>query len=358
MKTPIQNTQTKRPFGGFYLLLILSFFLIQCGKDTKQTMTGTQTSDGNFALSLPSKIKKHQNGNNITAQLIINGGSPINMTIDLDNDQVTATTGELTPGLHSFVIQYFLDGALITTATSQAQIVAGQNTNIVFTPNLNVNVAPTLLVKQPAENATNVAISSSISATFSQPMDASSIIPINFTLNDLTNAVPGAVAYTESPPNFEARFTPTESLALAANYTANLNTGISGILGEPLSAAENWTFTTTDGTWGNPQGVDFDSVTDPLNGTLTPQIAVSPASNAIAVWVQNNLGAPGPNNIWANRYIKNSGWGIPELIETDDAGHAALPQITLDSSGNAIALWQHLGQSIYPKYRLADRRKT
>lgn len=340
MRRDTQKTHTKIPFGGFCLLLILSFFLTQCGKSPKQTTSAIQTPDGGFTLSLPSEIKKHQSGKNMTAQLIVDGGTPINMTIDLDNDQVTATTGPLSPGTHSFVIQYFLDGALIATATSQAQIIAGQNTNIVFTPDLNVNIAPSVLAKQPAENANNVVTNSSVSATFSQPMDISSITSLNFTLNGLTASVTGTVTYSETAANFEARFTPGEPLALAANYTANLNTGILGILGEPLSTAESWTFTTRDGAWENPQGVDFDSVADPLNGTLFPQIALDPSGNAIAVWVQNNFGTSGPNNIWANHYLKGNGWQTPELIETNDLGHAASPQVVIDSSGNAIAVWQ------------------
>jgi len=33
-------------------------------------------------------------------------------------------------------------------------------------------------------------------------------------------------------------------------------------------------------------------------------------------------------------------WGTAQLIETDDAGEALRPQIAVDGSGNAIAVWQ------------------
>lgn len=37
-------------------------------------------------------------------------------------------------------------------------------------------------------------------------------------------------------------------------------------------------------------------------------------------------------------------WGTAQLIETDNAGNATLPQIAVDGSGNAIAVWrQHDG---------------
>jgi len=34
------------------------------------------------------------------------------------------------------------------------------------------------------------------------------------------------------------------------------------------------------------------------------------------------------------------GWGRPTLIETDDSGSAATPQVAVDGSGNAIAVWE------------------
>ncbi|GEM_PF-855150 len=336
----IQDTRSGKPDAAFCLLLILSLFLTQCGKSPKQARIATQTPDGGFTLPLPSALKKHQSGKNITAQLIVNGGTPIDMTVDLENDRVTATTGALSPGTHSFIIQYFLDGALIATAASEAEIIAGQNTNIVFPPELTVNIPPAVLTTQPAENATAVALNSSVSATFSQPMDAASFTDLNFTLSGMTGSVAGSVGYTEAAPVFEARFTATQPLALAANYTATLNTSITGILGETLVAPHTWTFTTADGTWGNAEGVDLNSVNDPLNNAASPQIAVNANGNALAVWSQTNIGTSGPDNIWANRYVKGVGWGTPQLIESVDAGHARFPQVALDSDGNAIAVWQ------------------
>ncbi|MBL0212145.1 MAG: hypothetical protein IPQ13_14720 [Holophagaceae bacterium] len=72
-----------------------------------------------------------------------------------------------------------------------------------------------------------------------------------------------------------------------------------------------------------------------------PQIALDPNGNALAVWAQHD----GTHiNMWANRYTIGSGWGTAALIETDNAGHAYYPQIALDPGGNALAVWyQHDG---------------
>ncbi len=66
-----------------------------------------------------------------------------------------------------------------------------------------------------------------------------------------------------------------------------------------------------------------------------PQIAIDSSGNAIAVWSQLD----GANyNILTNRYVAGTGWGSAVIIESN-SGHAVNPQIAIDSSGNAIAVW-------------------
>jgi hypothetical protein len=68
---------------------------------------------------------------------------------------------------------------------------------------------------------------------------------------------------------------------------------------------------------------------------LEPQIAVDPNGNAMAVWPQ----VDGTSySIWANRYIAGAGWGTASLIDTA-AGAAHEPQIAIDPNGNVIAVW-------------------
>ena len=59
--------------------------------------------------------------------------------------------------------------------------------------------------------------------------------------------------------------------------------------------------------------------------------------NAFAVWVQ--LNGSGLGDVWANRYAAGSGWGAAEQIETDIVGDAFRPEISVDGSGNAFAVW-------------------
>lgn len=77
--------------------------------------------------------------------------------------------------------------------------------------------------------------------------------------------------------------------------------------------------------------------TDDAGAASSPQVAIDPQGNAIAVWQQSDGTR---RNIWANRFVPGVGWGTAVLIEADDAGSARWPQIAVDPQGNAIAVWQ------------------
>jgi hypothetical protein len=95
-----------------------------------------------------------------------------------------------------------------------------------------------------------------------------------------------------------------------------------------------WANRYTSGTgWGTAVLIETDNAGD----AYRPQVAIDSSGNAAAVWYQRDGTR---NNIWSNRYTSGTGWGTAVLIETDNAGDAEYPQVAMDSSGNAIALWQ------------------
>ena len=83
--------------------------------------------------------------------------------------------------------------------------------------------------------------------------------------------------------------------------------------------------------WGTAALIETDNA-----GAYNPQIAIDANGNALAVWTQSDGTR---DNIWSNRYTAGTGWGTAALIETDNAGAAQYPQIAIDASGNALAVW-------------------
>ncbi len=76
--------------------------------------------------------------------------------------------------------------------------------------------------------------------------------------------------------------------------------------------------------------------TDNAGNASIPQVAMNPSGNAIAVWYQSD-GVQ--TNIWANSYVPGSGWGTANMIETNP-GNAGSPQVSVDYEGRAVAVWE------------------
>jgi hypothetical protein len=100
---------------------------------------------------------------------------------------------------------------------------------------------PTVISTVPADNATGVAITGTITATFSEAMDSGTIDATTFTLTGpgLT-PVAGAVSYSGTI----ATFTPTAYLANSTLFTATITTGAKDLAGNALASNKVWTFTT------------------------------------------------------------------------------------------------------------------
>lgn len=87
--------------------------------------------------------------------------------------------------------------------------------------------------------------------------------------------------------------------------------------------------------WGVAAKIDASN-----DAASVPRIGVDGAGNVIAVWTQDD-GLGNANDIWANRY-GSSGWGAASNLTNTgivDAGDAVSPQLAVNASGDAIAVW-------------------
>lgn len=92
------------------------------------------------------------------------------------------------------------------------------------------------------------------------------------------------------------------------------------------------------GTWATTP----ENIATNTGDATSPKVAVDASGNGIAVWRQLDDTANNFKqfNVWANRYTASTtSWGTPTLIESDDTGSADGPEVAMDSSGNAMAVW-------------------
>ncbi|HEV3115218.1 MAG TPA: Ig-like domain-containing protein [Candidatus Binataceae bacterium] len=102
---------------------------------------------------------------------------------------------------------------------------------------------PAIVAMMPADGSTGVHLNTTVSATFNQQMNQSTINSSTFSLSDPTGAVlPGEISYDAS--TFTATFTPAAPLAPNTTYTAAISGGVANVANTTLGTDVSWTFTT------------------------------------------------------------------------------------------------------------------
>jgi hypothetical protein len=95
--------------------------------------------------------------------------------------------------------------------------------------------------RTPADQALNVVTVSSVTVTFTNPVDATSI-PANFTVS--SGAIPLAGTYVYASDSFRVSFVPTQPMNGATTYSAKVLAGVKNTLGQTLGHDVLWSFTT------------------------------------------------------------------------------------------------------------------
>lgn len=123
-----------------------------------------------------------------------------------------------------------------------------------------VTVVPTVISTDPSNNATAVPLNKVISATFSEPMDASSITGQSFLLSQGSGSVAGTVSYSGNT----AVFTSAANLVAGTSYTATITSVVQSTLGVAIASNYTWMFSTGN-TTVTPVIAPIVVSTDPMN---------------------------------------------------------------------------------------------
>ena len=146
------------------------------------------------------------------------------------------------------------------TITTGAKNLAGSglDSKYVWSFTTGTITAPTVILTDPINNATNVPLNKVVTATFSEPMNPAIILGGIFSLKQGATPVAGTVTYTGSTVSF----TPSANLLSGTTYTATITTGAKNLAGTPMANNYVWSFTTVVTTPPTPPTVIS---TDPAN---------------------------------------------------------------------------------------------
>jgi hypothetical protein len=120
--------------------------------------------------------------------------------------------------------------------------------DVVFTTSLTDTTPPTVTGQTPASGAIGVSVSTTVTATFSEAMDPTSISTSSFELRGPGNSlVSASVSYNSG--SYVATLTPSSALTAGTTYTATVKGGttdprVKDVAGNALAANFTWSFTT------------------------------------------------------------------------------------------------------------------
>jgi hypothetical protein len=150
------------------------------------------------------------------------------------------------------IIAFYFGTRAAESATEKATTAAAATTAAVTkaagaaAPAPSEKEPPKVLNTIPADEATQVPVSSLVSATFSEPMSSPTINENTFIVrraDDESTLIKGALSL--SPDNKTAIFDPEQDFSTNTKYVAEIGMGAKDVTGNALASTKRWSFTTT-----------------------------------------------------------------------------------------------------------------
>ncbi|QOX79208.1 Ig-like domain-containing protein [Trichlorobacter lovleyi] len=128
---------------------------------------------------------------------------------------------------------------------------------------------PTVSPIYPASGATNIPVDSSISALFSEDMDATTVESPAASIT-LSPAVTGTISYDTK----EATFQPSANLSPGTTYTVTVHNTVKDVNGNTMVSNYSWSFTTVNPDSTPPQVLSTNPVTGATGVSVTPTLQI------------------------------------------------------------------------------------
>ena len=168
----------------------------------------------------------------------------INGTTVLDNYDTYADVGAETAVIKTFpvtvtngTINIELGHVTENTAIKALQISPQGEPPVDTTP-------PTVTATTPTDTATDIAIGTNVTATFSEAMNPATLNPASFTLTEQGTGTPVTATISYNPGTNTATLDPDTNLTNNTTYTATITTTATDTADNPLTTNHTWTYTT------------------------------------------------------------------------------------------------------------------
>ncbi|MEK7514769.1 MAG: Ig-like domain-containing protein [Patescibacteria group bacterium] len=251
---------------------------------TVPTVTGQTPADNATGVSVavsptvtfsevmdPSTV----NSNTVKLKLVAGDVDVTGVVVTLSDSRLVATLNPSSALDYSTNYYIWVSGAkdaagndvtAYTTAVSQEFTTEASSADV---------TAPTVVSISPADNATNVGISTSIAVTFNEEMMESTISSTTIELRKYSDdsVIPASISLIEG--NKVAHIMPTSNLSFATQYYVAVSTGVQDIVGNALATALD---ATTKASYEFTTVADSSDIVAPPVPAITTGVATTTAS--------------------------------------------------------------------------------
>jgi len=220
---------------------------------------------GSNAIILPQFAA----GGDWSSEIVISNTTDVQMSFRLDlfkqdGTPLNTTLNSLT-GSSFTNLMIPAEGLLILTNNDPGNLQVGY---AIVTPLDTTPPMVTLTEPVAGDNTSGVPVNQKLTATFSEPMDPSTINATSFTLNQGSTSIAGTVTYS----GIIASFAPATNLAPSTIYRATITTDAKDADGNPLASNFVWVFVTTGAGTAKDTTSPTVSFTAPVNAAATVPI--------------------------------------------------------------------------------------
>ena len=199
---------------------------------------------------------------------------------------------------------------------------------------------PDVNATSPLNGATNVSTSSALMATFTEPVNPTTVTAATFMLKDGANNPVGGNITTNGAI---VTFAPSTPLNFSTTYTATLTTGIKDLSGNAMASFRTWSFTTAAGT-SSTFGLEFPTNADVTDGQTVRFKFTSPHLNGLPIY---GPGGDGVTYVFKVRPKQQTGYYTTFYWANDD-GAGTVVDTFLWKGGPFGAADTYYGMHPYP----------
>src|SRR5512140_776591 len=142
-------------------------------------------------------------------------------------------------GNRRFLLEAFDAASVLCYRGHATTVLTGGTASLTIQMGSDV-ISPSVLSVSPVSGATGVTVSSPVTVTFSEAMDATTVTVATFTVGAGGTPVPGTVGYSGTT----ATFPPTSNWNEFTSYTVTVTTGAEDLAGNAIASDYVWSFTT------------------------------------------------------------------------------------------------------------------